>query len=60
MANRRVYDALVYFTDGYATVPNNTPKDTLWVICSTGCKDSAQFRKNGASVVYIPEMKDAS
>ena len=60
IANRKKYDALIYFTDGYAPVPDNTPKDTLWVICSTGNKDKQEFRKNGASVVYIPEMKDAS
>lgn len=60
LSNRRKYDALIYFTDGYAPVPDNTPKDTLWVICSTGNKSKEEFKKNGASVVYIPEMKDAS
>ena len=61
LENRRKYDALIYFTDGYAPVPDNTPKDTLWVISSNGNKDDKkEFRKNGASVVYIPPMKDAS
>ena len=59
LANRRRYDALLYFTDGYATVPDNVPKDTLWVISSDGNRnDKEQFRKNGASVVYIPKLED--
>ena len=59
LENRRKYDALIYFTDGYAPVPDNTPKDTLWVISSNGNKDDKkEFRKNGASVVYIPPMKE--
>ncbi|MBQ3949782.1 MAG: hypothetical protein II661_04830, partial [Bacteroidales bacterium] len=52
--NRRIYDALIYFTDGYCSVPKDTPKDTLWVISSKGTKDRAPFRVNGASVVIIP------
>ena len=59
LENKRKYDALIYFTDGYAPVPDNTPKDTLWVISSNGNKDDKkEFRKNGASVVYIPPMKE--
>ena len=53
--NKKKYDALVYFTDGYASVPHNTPKETLWVISSNGCKDRKLFRVNGASVVFIPK-----
>lgn len=53
--NRRKYDALVYFTDGYAPVPHNTPKETLWVISSNGCKERKLFQVNGASVVFIPK-----
>lgn len=56
--NKRKYDALVYFTDGYCSVPNDTPKDTLWVISSKGTKDRKPFRKNGASVVLIPEKQN--
>lgn len=52
--NKRKYDALVYFTDGYCPVPKDTPKDTLWVISSKGVNDRTPFRQNGASVVKIP------
>lgn len=53
--NRRKYDALVYFTDGYADIPFNTPKETLWVISSDGDQDRTRYRRNGASVVFIPK-----
>lgn len=56
--NRRKYDALVYFTDGYAPIPKNTPKETLWVISSNGDKsDRNKYKVNGASVVFIPAKK---
>ena len=56
--NKRKYDALVYFTDGYATIPRNTPKETLWVISSNGDKsDRNKYRVNGASVVFIPQKQ---
>lgn len=57
--NIKKYDALIYFTDGECYVPNNTPKDTLWVISSRGDKRRTnEFRKNGASVVFIPPKTD--
>ena len=55
--NRRKYDALVYFTDGYAPIPKNTPKETLWVISSEGDKDRKKYKVNGASVVFIPNKQ---
>ena len=55
--NRRKYDALVYFTDGYCSIPKNTPKDTLWVVSSHGDKTREKYKVNGASVVFIPEHK---
>ncbi|MBQ3948979.1 MAG: hypothetical protein II661_00750 [Bacteroidales bacterium] len=54
LKEKRKYDALVYFTDGYCPVPKNTPKDTLWVISSQGVKDRKPFQINGASCVLIP------
>jgi len=59
LKDRRKYDALVYFTDGEASIPSNTPKDTLWVISSKGDKDRAKYRVNGASVVFIPKKETA-
>lgn len=54
--NRKHYDALVYFTDGYCEIPNDTPKDTLWVISSNGDQsDRNRYRINGASVAFIPK-----
>ena len=54
LERRKLYDALIYFTDGYCDVPSNTPKETLWVISSQGVKDRKPFTVNGASVVMIP------
>lgn len=53
--NRRKYDALVYFTDGFSNIPSNTPKETLWVISSSGDKNASKYKVNGASVVFIPQ-----
>jgi len=55
--NRKKYDALVYFTDGYAPIPRNTPKETLWVISSHGDKDRQKYKVNNASVVFIPKKE---
>ena len=55
LEEKRKYDALVYFTDGEATIPSNTPKDTLWVISSKGVHDRDKYRVNGASSVFIPK-----
>lgn len=54
LKDRRRYDALVYFTDGYSYIPENTPKETLWVISSDGDQeDRAKYLRNGASAVFI-------
>ena len=34
--NIKDYAALVYFTDGMCNIPNNVPRDTIWVITSAG------------------------
>lgn len=54
LKNRKKYDALVYFTDGGAWIPDYTPKETLWVISSRGDHDRERYKVNGASVVIIP------
>lgn len=54
LENRRKYEGIVYFTDGYCEVPSITPKETLWVISSKGAKDRKKFTKNGATVLFIP------
>lgn len=57
--NRRIYDALVYFTDGEAPVPHDTPSDTLWVISSKGDQsDRKRYRVNGAKVAFIPKKQE--
>lgn len=55
LENRRKYDRLVYFTDGKATIPKNTPKETLWVISSDGDHNKKKYMVNGADVVFIKE-----
>lgn len=53
--NKRKYDALVYFTDGEAPIPHDTPKDCLWVISSKGDQsDKKRYQVNGAKAVFIP------
>ena len=53
--NRRKYEGLVYFTDGYCGIPCDTPKETLWVISSNGDQQRNKYLVNGASVVFIPK-----
>ena len=55
LANRRKFEGLVYFTDGGAPIPPNTPKETLWVVSSQGDHNRARYKVNGASVVFIPK-----
>ena len=56
--DKKKYDALIYFTDGGAWIPNDTPKDTLWVISSRGDQSSRKkYQVNGASVAFIPKQK---
>lgn len=54
--DKRKYDALVYFTDGYCDIPKDTPKDTLWIISSKGDKRKEKYTINGASVAFIPNQ----
>ena len=51
--HRKDYDALVYFTDGCADIPKDTPKETLWVISSKGDHDRKRYQVNGAKAVFI-------
>jgi len=55
--NSNLYDCLVYFTDGECDIPNDTPKDTLWVISSRGRKEN-DYTKNGAKVIFIPPKEN--
>jgi len=56
--DKKKYDALIYFTDGEAWIPNDTPKDTLWVVSSKGDQsDRKRYQVNGASVAFIPKQK---
>lgn len=54
-ANRRKYEGIVYFTDGECSIPDNTPKETLWVVSLKGDHNREKYLKNGASVVFIPK-----
>lgn len=57
IAHKREFDCLVYFTDGYCSVPSNTPKDTLFVISSKGDQNKDKYKVNGASSVFIPKQE---
>ena len=54
---RGTYDALVYFTDGFCPIPDNTPSKTLWVVSSKGNKEN-DYKKNNAKVVFIPPQEE--
>lgn len=47
--NLKNYATLVYFTDGECTIPTNTPKNTIWVITSSGCHQDYPGK-----TLYIP------
>ena len=57
LENRKKYEGIVYFTDGYCEVPSITPKETLWVISSKGNQDRHEFSKNGAKALFIPKKE---
>lgn len=58
LKNRKLFDKLIYFTDGFGNIPKNTPKDTLWVITSDGDQENRKkYTVNGASVVFIKDNK---
>ena len=48
------YAALVYFTDGECSIPNNVPRDTIWVITSAG--DHSQ--KYPGRTLFIPKNNE--
>lgn len=58
IANKKEYDCLVYFTDGYCNIPSNTPKDTLWVVSSKGDHNREKYKVNGCSSVFIPKQNE--
>ena len=58
--NRRKYEGIIYFTDGYCEIPNITPKEMLWVVSSKGDHNRIKYQRNGASVVFIPERNERS
>lgn len=50
--NLKDYSALVYFTDGECNIPNNTPRDTIWVITSNGAHQDYPGK-----TLYIPKQE---
>ena len=52
--NMKDYAALVYFTDGFCSIPDNVPRDTIWVITSTG--DHSQ--KYPGRTLFIPKNNE--
>ena len=49
--NMKDYAALVYFTDGECSIPNNVPRDTIWVITSAG----DHSKKYPGRTLFIPK-----
>ena len=52
--NMRDYAALVYFTDGECSIPNNVPRDTIWVITSAG----DHSKKYPGRTLFIPKNNE--
>ena len=52
--NMKDYAALVYFTDGECSIPNNVPRDTIWVITSAGDHN----QKYPGRTLFIPKNNE--
>lgn len=52
---RKQYECLVYFTDGECDIPNNCPKNMIWVISSGGNTNKNHYPHNCGKVVFIKE-----
>ena len=52
--NMKDYAALVYFTDGECSIPNNVPRDTIWVITSAGDHN----KKYPGRTLFIPKNNE--
>ena len=52
--NIKDYAALVYFTDGECSIPNNVPRDTIWVITSAGDHN----KKYPGRTLFIPKNNE--
>lgn len=48
--NKRNYNGLIYFTDGYASLPNNAPKNMIWLIDKNGNRQDYPGK-----TIYIPD-----
>ena len=54
LKHRKEYASLVYFTDGYAPLPDDNPSGIVWIITSNGAK-----QEYPGKTVYIPvEQKE--
>lgn len=52
---RKQYECLVYFTDGECNIPNNCPKNMIWVISSDGNSNKEHYPRGCGRVVFIKE-----
>lgn len=52
--NIKDYAALVYFTDGECSIPDNVPRDTIWVITSAGDHE----KEYPGRTLFIPKNTD--
>lgn len=53
MEHKKEYSALVYFTDGYASIPPLNPRDVIWVITSNGLHQDYPGK-----TLYIPQKQE--
>lgn len=50
LKHRKDYASLIYFTDGYADIPDNTPAGLVWVITSNGNR-----QEYPGKAIFIPK-----
>lgn len=48
--HRKEYASLIYFTDGYANIPEDAPAGLVWIITSNGCR-----QEYPGKAIFIPK-----
>lgn len=51
--HKKEYASLVYFTDGYCSLPQKHPSNVIWIITSSGCEQDYPGK-----TIYIPKENE--
>lgn len=55
LKHKKEFASLIYFTDGYADLPQRNPSGMVWVISSNGCHQDFPGK-----AIYIPEDNNSN